>query len=191
MKLILNEDDRVYGYVNGYACHSPEEFVYKCRKFGEITNDSDLIDWAEKCSHNWYNAGHHETFATFYIDSYDFSRNFTQSELNRLRELQIQAKEDLKVEQGKYDIYRYEGKPLTKEQIIMFLDKSIEDAGSGFWLEQAKESKSRKLSQWENGEVIEVYSCSYNDSYGNGTGSYSNVLMSDGTIKEYCYGYLD
>ena len=41
-------DPRVYGFVNGEPVYSAEEFVYKCRGFGEIESDEDLIEYARK-----------------------------------------------------------------------------------------------------------------------------------------------
>lgn len=37
-----------YGYVNGQAVYSAEEFRYKARGFGAITNDEELLAYAQK-----------------------------------------------------------------------------------------------------------------------------------------------
>lgn len=89
----------VYGYVNGGAVFSRDEFIFKGRGVGPITNDEDLIAFAKKASSNWYNAGWHRDFRTFYLSDYALSepyRSLTLTEFARLKELQ-------KIEQKKYE----------------------------------------------------------------------------------------
>ena len=43
-------DNGVYGYVNGKAFYSRNEYIYACRHFGPIENDKELIEFAlKKC----------------------------------------------------------------------------------------------------------------------------------------------
>lgn len=87
-------DNRVYGYVNGCAVSSADEYVYKCRGFGPIETDEELLAFAEKASHHWYDAGWRRTFTTYYLSDYALSeprRSLTNSEFNRLLELQRNA----------------------------------------------------------------------------------------------------
>jgi hypothetical protein len=42
---------QVYGYVNGKAVYSGEDFVFEKRGFGPISDDTALIAYAEKVTH--------------------------------------------------------------------------------------------------------------------------------------------
>ena len=81
----------VYGYVNGEAVSSRDEFVYKCRKFGPIDDDQKLIEFAKKVTHNWLDAGWNRSFAAYYLGDYALDhpkRDLTDKEYARLKELQ-------------------------------------------------------------------------------------------------------
>ena len=86
--------------------------------------------------------------------------------------------------------------PLTLDEITEYLDNDITQkvhqwGKDSFYADKARESKEIKLAQWKAGKVISVYSRSYCDRYGNGTGDFSDTLMSDGTVETSCYGYTD
>ena len=86
----------VYGYVNGKAVYSAEEFRYECRGFGEIESDEELLKYAEKVTSNWYDSGHHRTFTTYYLSDYALSepyKSLTRAEFGRLKKMQQEAKE--------------------------------------------------------------------------------------------------
>lgn len=88
-----------YGYVNGVEVQSRDEFVFAARKFGPITNDKELMEFAKKVSCNWYYAGWHHEFRDFYLSDYALNqpyRSLTLREFARLKELQ-------KIEQKKYE----------------------------------------------------------------------------------------
>lgn len=94
--MIKQMDRQVYGYVNGKAVYSREEFVFTARGFGPITDDATLLAYAEKVTHGWYNAGWKRTFTTFYLNTYEVSKEFTKTEFARLQELQRQARAEEK-----------------------------------------------------------------------------------------------
>ena len=92
----MKYDPNVYGYVNGKPTYSRDEFIFAVRGFGPIENDADLLAFAEKVTSRWYNAGWHQTFATYYLSDYALSepgRSLTVKEFNRLKELQQAARE--------------------------------------------------------------------------------------------------
>lgn len=86
--------------------------------------------------------------------------------------------------------------PLTRAEVLEYLNKNVEAKAKQWgedyiYTEWARRARDKKLAQFDNGEVVEVYTVGYCDSYGNGTGNYEDVLMSDGTVKTCCYGYYD
>ena len=66
----MKYDPNVYGYVNGKPTYSRDEFIFTVRGFGPIENDADLLAFAEKVTSRWYNAGWHQTFATYYLSDF-------------------------------------------------------------------------------------------------------------------------
>lgn len=92
-------DPNVYGYVNGKPTYSRDEHIYVCRGFGAIESDTDLMAYAEKATHGWYNAGWKRNFTDYYLSDYACSepyRSLTSKEFTRLKELQCKAREELK-----------------------------------------------------------------------------------------------
>lgn len=192
-------DANVYGYVNGKAVYSRDEYIFTKRGFETIETDAELIKYAEKVTHNWYSAGHSRTFISYHLGDYALDEpqaSLTKEEYKRLKELQEIAIEKYREEQAKYNYENYEGRQLTESEIRMFLDRHIQKVAAqwgedNFYTDQAREHKDKVIAKFRAGEVVAVDSYEYNDSYGNGTGSYAKTLYSDGTIKDSCYGYLD
>lgn len=88
---------RIYGTVNSEPVYSRDEFVFKVRGFGEITNDEELLAFAEKVTHGWYYAGWHQDFRTYYLGDYAESeplRSMTYTEYARLRKLQEKVQKE-------------------------------------------------------------------------------------------------
>lgn len=85
------EDKFVWGYFNGEPKYTEEDWIYSIRDHGACESDEELIALAQKISGNWFDAGWHRTFTTYYIDMYEFQRNFTRAERKRLHELQAEA----------------------------------------------------------------------------------------------------
>lgn len=84
----------VYGYVNGEAVSSRDEYVFKCRRRGPIETDAELIEFAKEATHNWFDAGWGRSFESFYLSDYALSepyRSLTKSEFERLKQLQKEA----------------------------------------------------------------------------------------------------
>ena len=89
-----------------------------------------------------------------------------------------------------------ERSPLTEEEVWEYLSKNVErnikQWGENYiYTEWAKEARDVKFAKWKNGEVVAVETQQFVDKYGNGCGDYEDVLYSDGTVKTFCYGYLD
>ena len=89
----------VYGFVNGKAVYSRDEFVYECRGFGHIDNDDELLEFAKKVTYDWSSAGWHHSFTGFYLSDYALdepNRSLTKDEFERLKEMQRKAIEEMK-----------------------------------------------------------------------------------------------
>lgn len=122
---------RVYGYVNGKAVYSNEEFRYESRGFGEITDDKELLAYAEKVTCGWYYAGWKRTFTTFYLSDYALSepyKSLTRKEFERLKELQNIAKEQERIEE--------ESKEWKYKETVYWADNSIEEIWENKYGEQ-------------------------------------------------------
>ena len=92
-------EKRVYGHVNGEPVYSRDEFVFKCRGFGAIETDEELMEFAQKASGNWYRSGHQQKFIEFYLSDYAYDEPYhslTKKEFARLKELQKIAMEEYK-----------------------------------------------------------------------------------------------
>lgn len=163
-----------------------DEEVLQRRGFPPIEDDKELIEKARELTSDWYmqGSGHHG-FRGYYFSDYVYEepyRSFTDAEFKRIKELQ-------KIEQEKYhELYGwdvFQGKPLSEDVIIRFLDRQIEQAEKqwgkdSFWYDNAVQHKERALKEWREGKVIEV------DMVG---GEYhEQYLYSDGTIREQHWG---
>ena len=82
----------VYGYVNGKAVYSHDEFAFEARGFGAIESDEELLSYAEKVTSGWFDAGWHRTFATYFLSTLDRLHGvLSLGEWDRLVELQKEA----------------------------------------------------------------------------------------------------
>ena len=75
----MTYDPNVYGYVDGQPMYSRDEFIYKKRRRGPITDDAELVAFAEKATSGWYNAGWRRTFTTYYLGDYALSEPLDSS----------------------------------------------------------------------------------------------------------------
>ena len=92
----MTHDPNIYGYVDGLPTYSRDEFIYKKRRRGPLTDDAELVAFAEKVTSGWYNAGWCRTFATYYLGDYALDEplnSMTLKEYNRLKELQKEARD--------------------------------------------------------------------------------------------------
>ena len=90
----MTKTDCIYGFVDGRPTFSRDEFVYAHRRRGPITDDAELIAFAEKVTSGWQNAGWHRTFTTYYLGDYVLDEplhSMTFTEYERLKELQQKA----------------------------------------------------------------------------------------------------
>lgn len=93
----MTYDPNVFGYVDGQPTYSRDEFIYKKRRRGPITDDAELVAFAEKVTSGWYNAGWRRTFTTYYLGDYALDEplnSMTLKEYNRLKELQKKARDE-------------------------------------------------------------------------------------------------
>lgn len=84
-----------YGVVNGKGYLTRDEFVFAKRRFGAIEDDAALLEYAEKVTSGWQEAGHCRTFTQFYLGDYALSepkQSVTAAEYERLKELQAEAR---------------------------------------------------------------------------------------------------
>lgn len=89
----------VYGYVNGEAVFSRDEWIFARRRFGAIESDAELLAYAEKVTGGWYHAGWKRKFTEFYLSDYAQNEPYaslTKTEFARLREIQQEARDEAK-----------------------------------------------------------------------------------------------
>ena len=132
----------VYGYVNGEAVFSRDEFVYKCRKRGPITDDDELIEFAEDVTHNWYDAGWHRTFTTYYLGDYALDepcKSLTKTEYARLKELQKAERARIKAAD--------KAREWKLERTEYFADNSVEEV----WIDKDGTEK-RVMTVYPHGD---------------------------------------
>lgn len=95
----MTYSSNVYGYVNGKAVYSRDEFIFAKRGFSAIVNDADLLAYAERATSDWYNAGWHGTFISYYLSDYALSEPYaslTKAEFARLKQMQAEAQAEQK-----------------------------------------------------------------------------------------------
>lgn len=118
----MSFDPNVYGYVDGQPVYSRDEFVYRSRGRGRIEDDAELVAFAKKVTHGWFEAGWERSFATYPLSDYALSEPFkslTRSEFDRLRELQQAAREERKAAEDARE-WRTVGE-------VHFADNSVEE----------------------------------------------------------------
>lgn len=104
----MTYDPNVFGYVDGQPTYSRDEFIYKKRRRGPITDDAELVAFAEKVTSGWYNAGWRRTFTTYYLGDYALDEplnSMTLKEYNRLKELQKKARDEAEAAQRARDAH--------------------------------------------------------------------------------------
>ncbi len=124
---------RVYGYVNGEAVYSRDEFIFKSRGFGPIESDEELLAYAQKVTSNWYDAGWHWTFTHYYLSDYSLSEPYcslTLKEFERLKDLQKEAIEAEKAAEVARE-WRY-------KETIYWADNSVEEV----WIDKDGNTKT-------------------------------------------------
>ena len=92
----MTYDPKVYGYVNGKATYSRDEFIYEARRRGPIETDAELMAFAEKVTGGWSDAGWQRSFARFYLSEYALAEpkaSLTAAEFSRLKQLQKEVQE--------------------------------------------------------------------------------------------------
>lgn len=114
--------EKVYGYYNGKPYATRDEFIYATRKHPAIQTDDELIAFAENVTSNWFNAGWHRTFTTFYLSDYALAepyRSLTRAEFARLKELQKAAQAAAKAAE--------DAREWRKFDTIYWMDNSVEE----------------------------------------------------------------
>lgn len=120
---MIDQQTNVYGYVNNKPVYNRTQYILKStHRTEEITDDEALIEYARKCTSNWYSAGHHHSFTSYYLGFYCLDepmRSMTTNEYERLKVLQKEHREKLKRED--------EARMWRKINTIHWADNSIEE----------------------------------------------------------------
>lgn len=118
----MKYDPNVYGYVNGKAVYSRDEFIFAKRKFGVIESDEELMAFAEKASYGWSYAGWKHSFLDYYLSDYALSEPYaslTKAEFKRLKELQAEARAAHEAAE--------KAREWKKVDVIYWADNSVEE----------------------------------------------------------------
>ena len=138
----MKYDPSVYGYVNSKPVYSRDEFIFTKRGFGAIENDEELMKYAEKVTHGWYNAGCKRPFTWFYLSDYACSEpcnSLTKSEFARLKELQKQARDKEKRAE--------EAREWKLVETLCFADNSVEEV-----YEDKDGNRKHVMTVWPHGD---------------------------------------
>lgn len=101
---------------------SRDEFLYFKRGFGRIETDEELIKYAEKVTHGFYDAGWKHSFLGFYLSNYALSepyRSMTDDEFSRLKALQERMRQEAKAAD--------DARLWRKVDTIYYADNSVEE----------------------------------------------------------------
>ena len=130
-------DKHRYGTVDGQDVYSRDEFIFKARGFGAIEKtprgDRFLLKYAKEVTSDWYDAGWHRTFETFYLGSYCLNEpmcSLTTSEYERLKELQKEAIHKKELEEA--------AKEWKYDHTVYYADNSEEE----IWINKYGEKKT-------------------------------------------------
>ena len=110
------------GYLNGKAYYDITEWKYACRNHGAFASDSELLAYAEKATHGWYNAGWKRTFETFYLglDARSSKVEYlTVDEWNRLKSMQDKARSEAEAKE--------QARQWRMVDRLFFADNSVEE----------------------------------------------------------------
>lgn len=86
--------------------------------------------------------------------------------------------------------------PLTRDEVLAYLNQKVEREeehwGKDYiYTQWAREARDKKMKDFDEGKVVSVWTEDFVDSYGSGTGNYSDTLYSDGHVETACYGSYD
>ena len=178
-----------YGYIKGKVANTRDEYVCLKRGFDSFASDEKLLEFAKEKTGNWYQAGNKNNFTSYYLSSNSVLNepyySLTDAEFKRLVELQKEAIAKETEEKKQFDIFLFEGKPLTEDQVLLFLardyEKQMEKHNNDvtFGLE-LKAKQLTLIKEYHQGNVIPVFE---ELDLEDGLGTQVNVLYSDGTIK--------
>ena len=121
-------------YYNGKKFENRNDFLFFKRGFGEITNDEELIAYAEKVSYGFQYAGHRHDFIDAYLSDYALERPFcelTDTEFQRLKEIQKRIRDEEKAKD--------EARGWKLVETLYWADNSVEE----IW--QAEDGEKRTV----------------------------------------------
>lgn len=130
------ENKIVFGYVNGKAVYSSDEFVFACRGFGAIETDEELLKFAEKKTYGWSYRMSKCKFSEYFLSDYcmdEPARSLTKKEFNRLKELQMEVRRKEKEE--------YDAQEWKYSETIYWADNSVEEV----WVNKYGEKENRMI----------------------------------------------
>lgn len=132
----MKHNPNVYGYVNGKAVYSRDEFIFEARHFGAINSDDELLKFAEKVTYGWSSAGWKRGFTGYYLGDYCLDQpmaSLTTKEYERLKELQKEAQ---RKEKKAYDALEWK-----YVETIYWADNSEEE----IWVNKYGEKETRMV----------------------------------------------
>lgn len=86
-----------YGYVNGKAVNSRDEFIFKSRNIDAFETDAEIFEYARKVTSDWHVNCGSGNFRTFYLSDYELNEPYcslTNDEFARLKSMQKIAREE-------------------------------------------------------------------------------------------------
>ena len=120
-------EEKLYGYFGKKPVYgSRDNWIYTVRGFGPIESDKELMEYAEKVTWGWADAGWKRRFEDFYLSDYALAHPYS----DRLKQLQKEARAAEKAAD--------DAREWRLDRTVYYADNSVEE----IWIDKNGEEKT-------------------------------------------------